>query len=72
MSDLSRRPSGRPSRRQREQRAYALTLATGGFAVATVVLAVLAIVGVGGFGFAVLAAIVTAFCAVALRRSVGS
>jgi hypothetical protein len=71
MSDLSRRPSGRPTRSQREQRAFTLTLATGGFAVATVVLAVLAIFGVGGFGLVVLAAIVTALCAFALRRSVG-
>ena len=71
MSDLSRRPSGRLTRSQREQRAFALTMATGGFAVATVVLAVLAIVGIGGFGLVVLAAIATALFGFLLRRSLG-
>jgi hypothetical protein len=72
MSDLSRRPSGRLSRSQREQRAYVLTMTTGGFAVATVVLAVLAIVGIGGFGLVVLAALATVLFGYLLKRSLGA
>lgn len=71
MSDLSRRPSARPTRSQREQRAFVLTMATGGFAVATVVLAVLAVIGIGGFGLVVLAALATALCGFGLKRSLG-
>ena len=50
MADLERRSPSRLSRRQREQRAYRLTLATGGLSVIAVVGIVLAIAGViGGF-----------------------
>jgi hypothetical protein len=71
MSDLEpRRRSGSGlSRKQREQRAYTLTLATGGLAVLTIALVVLAVVGVTGFGLAVLAALLTAGSGYLLRRT---
>lgn len=56
------------TRRQREARAYQLTLATGGGAVATVVLAVVALFTSLSFGIVVLAALFTVVCAVLLRR----
>ena len=59
------------TRRQREQRAYRLTLATGGLAVVTVVALVLAIAGVLGAGLPILAAILAVVCFVLLRRTVG-
>jgi hypothetical protein len=71
MSDLEpRRRSGTGlSRRAREQRAYTLTLATGGLAVLTLVLIVLAIVGVTNFGLAILAALLAAVSGFMLRRT---
>ena len=59
------------TRSQREARAYRLTLATSGGAVATAVLLVLSIVGAVGFGLVVLVALLTAVCGWLLRRSVG-
>lgn len=70
MSDLTPRPSGPPSRRQREARAYRLVLVGGGAAVIAVVGVVLAILGILGFGVPVLAAIVAAVCALLFRRTV--
>jgi hypothetical protein len=70
MADLEPRRSSGPSRRQREQRAYYLVLATGGLAVLAVVLVVLAIVGIGGLGPAVIAALLAVLCFLALRRVV--
>lgn len=70
MSDLEpRRSSGVSPRKARERRAYNLVLATGGLAVLTIVLVVLAIVGVVGFGSAVVAGLLTAGGAVLLRRT---
>jgi hypothetical protein len=73
MSDLSPRssrpPSRRPSRRQREQRAYALTLATGGLALASVVVLVLAIANVVSFGLFVLLAVLAALAGYLLKRA---
>jgi hypothetical protein len=70
MSDLEpRRRSGATPRKAREQRAYTLVLATGGLAVLTIVLVVLAIVGAVGFGAAVVAGLLTAGGAVLLRRT---
>jgi hypothetical protein len=71
VNDLAPRPSRRPSRRQREQRAYRLTLATGAAALATVVLLVLAVIGAASFGFAFLLALVTAALGYGLRRTLG-
>ena len=50
MSDLEPRRSSGLSRKQREQRAYTLTLATGGLAVLTIALVILAVVGISEDG----------------------
>ena len=71
MADLERSSGRRMTRRQREQRAYQLTLATGGLAVATVVLTVLAVVGILGGGPAIIAAGLAVVCFVLLRRTLG-
>ncbi len=71
MSSPARRPSSRPSRRQREARAYRLTLATGGFAVATVVTFLLALVTAFSWGIVILLAVVTAALGFALRGTLG-
>ena len=70
MSDLERRSGSRPSRRQREQRAYNLVLAAGGLGVVFVVGTVLAIVGVIGWSVPILAAILAVICGVLFRRAV--
>ena len=70
MSDLTRSPSGPPSRRSREQRAYRLVLAGGTAAAVAVVTFVLAAIGVMGFGIPVLAVIVAVICGVLFRRTV--
>ena len=57
------------SRRQREQRAYYLVLATGGLAVAAVVVLVLWIAGVATFGLFLLLAVVAALAGYLLRRT---
>jgi hypothetical protein len=58
------------SRRQREQRAYALVVAGGGAAAVAVVTFVLAIAGVVGFGLPIIAAIVAGVCWLWFRRVV--
>lgn len=60
------------TRRDRERRAYALTLVGSGAGVATVVFLVLAIVGVTSLGPAVLAALVAAGAAFGFSRTVKS
>lgn len=65
------RSGGRLTRRQREQRAYQLTLATGALAVAGVVGLVLAVVGVIGAGLPIVALVLAAVCFVLLRRTLG-
>jgi hypothetical protein len=72
MSHPERRPGGGLSRRKREQRAYDLVLATGGLAVAAVVVLVLSIVGVGfaSFGLFILLAVLAAVAGFLLRRAV--
>lgn len=69
MADLERRSPSRLSRRQRERRAYQLTVATGGLAVVAVVGIVLAIAGVVGGTIPVLAAILAVVCGLLLRRT---
>lgn len=71
MSDIQRRSSNRPTRRQREQRAYSLVLATGTLALITVVGVVLAIAGVVGFGLPIVTAILAAVGYLLFRRTVG-
>jgi hypothetical protein len=70
MSDLEpRRRSSGLSRKQREQRAYTLTLATGGLAVLTLVLVVLAVLGITNFGLAILTALLAVGSGFLLRRT---
>ena len=71
MTDLSPRPQRTPSRRAREDRAYRLVLAGSAAGVVTVVSFVLALIGIGGFGIPMIAAIVTVVCVLLFRRVVG-
>ncbi len=68
MSDLAHRPKSRLPRRVRQQRAYALVLATGGLGVIGVVGLLLAVVGVIGYGTPLLAVAAAVACGVVLRR----
>jgi fatty acid desaturase len=72
MSSPARRTGNRPTRRQREARAYRLTLTTGGLALATVVTAVLALVTAFSWGIVVLLAVLTAVAGFLLRGSLGA
>ena len=69
MSDLEPRRRSSLSRKERAGRAYSLVLATGGFAVLTIVLVVLAIVTSLGLGPAFVAALLTGGSGVMLRRT---
>jgi fatty acid desaturase len=72
MADLERTGGRRPSsRRRREQRAYRLTLATGGLATVGVVGFVLALVNIVGWGLPILAVILAGVCGLLLRRTLG-
>ena len=71
MADIERRSGRRPSRRQREQRAFQLVVIGGISGAIGVVGIVLAIAGVVGSGIPVLALIVAAICFVLFRRTVG-
>jgi hypothetical protein len=71
MSDLEPRSGRGLSRRQREQRAYYLVLASGGLAVAAVVVLVLSIAGITSFGLFVLLAVLAAVAGYMLRRTMG-
>ncbi|MCA1690270.1 MAG: hypothetical protein LC720_07545 [Actinobacteria bacterium] len=68
MSDLARRPRSRTPRRVRQQRAYALVLATGGLGAVAAAGILLALFGVVGFGAPILAAVAAVVCGVFLRR----
>jgi hypothetical protein len=69
MSDLEPRRRSGLSRRARQERAYKLVLATGGLAVLTIALVILAVLGVVGGGAAIVAALLTAGSGFLLRRS---
>ncbi len=69
MSDLEPRRRGGLSRQARADRAYNLVLVTGGLGVATIALVVLAVLGIGGFGWAFIAALLTAFSGFLLKRT---
>ena len=71
MSDLERRGGSRMTRKQREQRAYQLVLATGGFSVVAVVGMVIAILTPLGASLPILAAILAVVCFLLFRRTVG-
>jgi hypothetical protein len=70
MSDIERSSGSRPSRRQREQRAYNLVLAGGALAVVFVVTAVLAIITSLSWSIPILAAILAVVCGLLFRRTV--
>jgi uncharacterized membrane protein YgaE (UPF0421/DUF939 family) len=70
MSDLERRSGSRPSRRQREQRAYTLVMAGGVFGLVAVVTGLLALFTSFGWGIPVLAAILAVVCVLLFRRAV--
>ena len=55
------------SRRQREKRAYTLTLVSGGATVATVVFLLLWVIGVMSFGPVFLAAVIAVVAGLVLR-----
>ena len=71
MANIERSGGRRPSRAQREQRAYQLTLATGALTLVGVVGIVLAVVGVIGAGLPILALVLAAVCFFLLRRQLG-
>ena len=72
MSDLPRRPGSGLSRNPRERRAFQLVVAGGLAGLVAVVTFVLALVGIGGFGLPVLAALVGIVCLLLFRRTVGT
>ena len=71
MANIERSGGQRPSRRQREARAYRLTMLTGGLGAVGVVGLVLAIAGVIGAGLPIIALVLAAVCFFLLRRSLG-
>jgi len=71
MSDLQRRSTNRLSRKQREQRAYKLVLATGAFGLIGAAGVLLAILTSFGWGLPILSLIIAAICFTLLRRTVG-
>lgn len=72
MSDIQRRSSNRPTRRQREQRAFQLVLASGAFGVIAVVGLLLALVTSFPSAVWVISAIIAVVCFLAFRRAVGN
>lgn len=70
MSDLEPRPGRRPSRREREQRAYRLVVTGGVAGVVFVVGLVLSIAGVVSAWLPIVALIVALACGGLFRRSV--
>ena len=69
MSSPARRPGNRPSRRQRVDKAYRLTLATGGFGVAAAAAFILALISSFSWGWFVLLAVLAAVSGMLLRSS---
>lgn len=69
MSDIEPGRGRGMSRNSRADRAYKLTLATGAFGLATVVLVLLAVFTSVGLGWAIIAAIATALSSFLLRRT---
>lgn len=59
-------------RRVREQRAFALTMVGGGAGLVAVVGLVLAVFGVVGIGFPLLALVIAVACGLLFRRTVSS
>jgi hypothetical protein len=70
MSDIERRGGSKPTRKQKEERAYKLVLATGAFGLVGTVGILLAILTGLGAGWPVLSLIIAAICFMLLRRTV--
>ena len=68
MSDLEPRGDRRLTRREREDRAYKLVLATGGLSAVAVVGAILATLDIIGGTLPLLAAVLAVICFIMLRR----
>lgn len=64
-------PMSNLTRRDRESRAFALTVSTGGLGVASVLTFALWVVGVSGFGLFFLLLLATAASLVGLRKTMG-
>jgi hypothetical protein len=71
MSDIERRRGSQPTRKQREERAYRLVLATGTFGLIGAAGILLAILTSFSWGWPILSLIVAAICFMLLRRTVG-
>jgi hypothetical protein len=69
MSDIERRGGSRLTRKQREQRAYRLVLASGTFGLIGAVGILLAIFTGFGAGWPIISLIIAAICFVLLRRN---
>jgi hypothetical protein len=69
MSDIEPRQRGGTLRRARADRAYTLVKVTSGLLVLTIVLFVLAVLGIVGGGWAVATGALTVGAGVALRRT---
>jgi len=69
MSDLERRSGSQPTRKQKEERAYRLVLASGALGVLFVVGTVLAILTAFPTWIPVVAAILAVVCVILLRRT---
>jgi len=70
MSSLEPRRRSGTSRRQKEQRGYQLVVVGGGAGVVAAVGAMLAIIGVIGWGLPLVALVVAVICAFMFRRIV--
>ncbi len=68
MSDLEPRGDRRLTRREREDRAYKLVLATGGLGAVAVIGAILATLDIIGGTLPLLAAVLAVICFIMLRR----
>lgn len=71
MSDLQRRSGSRLTRKQREDRAYKLTLATGGLGVVGAVVLVLGVIGIGSVGLGVLLLVLAGVSGFMLKNTLG-
>ncbi|HEX4733189.1 MAG TPA: hypothetical protein VH247_02150 [Thermoleophilaceae bacterium] len=71
MSSLEPRRGSGASRRDKERRGYQLVVAGGGAGVVAAVGAMLAIIGVIGWGLPLVALVVAVICYVLFRRLVG-
>ena len=70
MSDIERRRGSRPTRKQREERAYRLVLATGTFTLIGAAGILLAMLTAFSWGWPILSLVIAAICFMLLRRTV--